>query len=123
MRELPPIIDQPPPGRAARARLWLRGRRLSLAAGVALAQVVAVLVWRPNALAASALALIVLVLAILGLRRVRSGLLRDLLLIVVIAQCLVLAIPLLIGFSFALGLIAAVVILVLLVAAAVRVGR
>jgi len=123
VRQIPPIIDEPPHGAAARARLWLRSRRLSLGAALALAEVVAVLVWRPSTIAASALAFIVLVLAVMGIPRVRKGVLRDLLVIVAIAQGLVLVIPILVGFSFVLGLIAAAVILVLLVAAALRLGR
>ncbi|HWH33078.1 MAG TPA: hypothetical protein VNU01_10445, partial [Egibacteraceae bacterium] len=115
MRQIPPIIDEPPRGAGARARHWLRGRRFSLAGLLALAEVIAVLVWRPGTIAASALAFVVLVLAVMGIGRVRSGLLRDLLVIVAIAQGLVLVIPILIGFSFVLGLIAAAVLLVLLI--------
>lgn len=123
MREIPPIIDQPPPGVTARLRYTLRGRRLSLAAGLALVEVVLILVGRPGTLFASALAFVVLLLAVMAVNRLRDGLLRDLLMIVAIAQGLVLLIPLVIGFSFVLGLVAAAVILALLVAAALRLGR
>lgn len=123
MREFPPIIDQPPPGLVGRLRFLLKGRRLSLAAALALVEVVVVLVGRPSTLFASALAFVVLILAVMGVNRLGDGLLRDLLTVIAIAQGLVLLIPLVIGFSFVLGLIAAAVLLALLVAAALRLGR
>lgn len=123
MERIPPIIDQPPPGVVGRTRYVLRGRRFSLAAALALTEVVVVLVTRPSTLFASALAFLVLVLAVIGIGRLGPGIARDLLMIIAIAQGLVLLIPLVIGFSFILGLIAAAVILALLVAAALRLGR
>jgi hypothetical protein len=123
VREIPPIIDQPERGTAARLSLWLRARRLSLAGALALAEVVAVLATRPSTLFASALVFVVLVLAVMAIPRVPRGVWRDLLVIVAIAQGLVLLIPIVIGFSFVLGLIAAALILALLVAAAFRLGR
>lgn len=122
MRDFPEIIDQRPAGRGPRAGMWIRSRRLSLAAALALVQVLAVLILRPSTLFVSALVFIVLVISVMLIGRTR-GVLRDLLLVVAIAQGLVLLIPLVIGFSFVLGLIAAAVILALLVAAALRLGR
>lgn len=113
----------PPAGASGRARHWLRGRKLSLAAGLALAEVVAMLVFRPSTWVVSALVFIVLVIAVMGVTRMRPGLARDLLTVVAIAQGLVLLIPLVVGFSFILGLVAAAIVLALLVAAALRLGR
>jgi hypothetical protein len=121
VRDLSPIIiDEPPRGTRDRARHWLRSRRISLAAVLALIEVLYVLIARPGTLFFSSLALIVLVLAAFGVSRLRPGVPRDVLLVVAIAQVLVLAIPLVVGFSFLLGIIAAIALLVVVVAAAFR---
>jgi hypothetical protein len=121
VRELPPaIIDEAPRSTRERWGRWLRARRLSLAAVLALAEVLYVLIARPGTLLFSSLALIVLVLAALGISRLGPGIPRDLLLVLAIAQALVLVIPLVVGVSFLLGIIAAVVILVVVIAAAFR---
>lgn len=120
MRDLPGIIDEPPRGSRARTAAWIRGRRFSVAALLALAEIVYVLVARPSTLFIAALAFVLLVLSVMGLTRLKPGLLKDLLLIVAIAQALVLVMPFAIGLGFAVGVIAAIAMLVLLVLAAFR---
>lgn len=114
-----PVIVQPPTGARERARHMLRTRRVAAAAGLALAEVVTVLVTRPGMLAATFMALLVLVAAVAGLRRVGPGLASDALIIVALAQGMVLFIPMLLGFSIALGLIVGAALVALLVVAAV----
>lgn len=113
-----PVIVQPPTGARDRARHVLRTRRVAAAAGLAAAEVVTVLVTRPGMLAATFMALLVLVASIAALRRVRPGLTSDALIIVALAQGMVLFIPMLLGFSIALGLIVGAALVTLLVIAA-----
>lgn len=120
MRELPPIIDERPQGARARASVLLRGRRLSAAALLALAEVIYVLIARPSTLFISALAFIALILAFMGITRIRPGLLRDVLIVIALSQALVLMLPLVIGLGFVVGVIAALGLLALIVAAAFR---
>ena len=88
----PLVIEARPDSPGGRARQWLRGRRVMLSGILALAEVVAFLIWRPSAV-------------------------RDLLWIVAIAQGIVVVIPLVVGLSLvaalvvAIGLIAAVVVI------------
>jgi hypothetical protein len=103
-----------------RMRQWLRGRRLLLSGLLALAEVVAFIVWRPSALLMATVAVILLVVCVMGATRLRAGLLRDLLWIVAIAQGIVVVIPLVVGLSLVAGLIAAVVLIIGLVAVAAR---
>ena len=120
MRDLPRIIDEPPRGNRARAAAWLRGRRFSAAALLALAEIVYVLVARPSTLFIAALAFVLLVLSVMGITRLGPGVVRDALIVVAIAQALVLVMPFAIGLGFAVGVISAIVLLVLLVLAAFR---
>lgn len=120
MAQAPYVIEQRPQGAGARLTLWLRGRRLFIAASIALAEVVALLVWRPSLVLATALAMIVLVLAVLGATRVRKGALRSVLWILALAQGMVVALPLVLGLSVVAGLVTAAVLLVGLVAVALR---
>ena len=119
-QQAPYVIEQGPRGPGARLSLWLRGRRFLLALALALAQVVAVLVWDPSFILVSLLAFLVLVGAISLAVRVRKGVLRDVLVIVAIAEAMVVVLPLLLGLSVVLGLLVAVVLLVALIALAVR---
>jgi hypothetical protein len=103
-----------------RARQWLRGRRLMLSGILALAEVVAFLVWRPSALLMGALAVAVLVVAVALATRVAPGLLRDVLWIVAIAQGIVVVIPLVVGLSLVAALVVAIGLIVAFVVAAAR---
>jgi hypothetical protein len=98
----------------------LRSRRWSIAAVLALIEILYVVFGRPQWLLASALAFVVLVLAVMGIRRVRPGIVRDGLIILAIAQGLVLVIPIAITASFALGLLLAVLVIIGVVIAAFR---
>lgn len=120
MRDLSRIIDEPPRGARAKTQAWLRGRRFSAAALLALAEILYVLIARPGTFVIAALAFVLLVLSVMGISRLGPGLLRDALMVVAIAQALVLVMPFAIGLGFAVGVISAVVLLVLLVLAAFR---
>jgi hypothetical protein len=99
---------------------WLRGRRFMIAGILALAEVIAFIVWRPSALLMAALALLLLIVAVMVAVRLRPGVLRDLLWIVVIAQSLVVVIPLVVGLSLFAGLLVAIVLIVALILVAAR---
>jgi hypothetical protein len=120
MRDYPIVIDEPPKGPRAKASRWLRQRRISAAATLALVEVLAFLVWHRNALLVTSLVVILMVIAVMLATRVKPGLVRDVLWIVAISQGMVAFIPLVLGVSFALATIAAIVILVTLVATAFR---
>jgi len=94
--------------------------RAVIAAVLALIEILYVVFGRPQWLLASALAFVVLVLAVMGIRRVRPGIVRDGLIILAIAQGLVLVIPIAITASFALGLLLAVLVIIGVVIAAFR---
>lgn len=114
------MIEARPPTRRGRARLWLRGRRLALAAVIALAEVVAFIVWRPSALLAASVATILLVLLVPAATRLRAGLLRDVVWVLALAQGIVVVIPLLIGASVVAALLVGVALIVLLLLVALR---
>jgi len=120
MHDAPVVIDEPPRGPAARLSAWLHGRRIFLAALLALVEIVAYVVWRPNAALATTAAVLLLVLTVMGLYRARPGLWRDILLIVAVAQGLVIVLPLAIGLSVFAGVILALVAVVLLIVLAFR---
>lgn len=120
MAQAPYVIEQRPRGAGARLSLWLRGRRLLVAGTAALVEVLALIVWRPSLVLATAAATIVLVLSVLGATRLRKGVVRDLLWIVALAQAMVVVLPLLLGLSLVAGLVTAAVLLVGLVAVALR---
>ena len=84
---------------------------------LALAEVIAFLIWRPSALLMGTLAVVVLVVCVALATRLAPGLLRDVLWIVAIAQGIVVVIPLVVGLSLvtraswsAIGLIVALVV-------------
>jgi hypothetical protein len=120
MRDYPIVIDEPPKGAAEKASRWLRQRRLSVSALIALVEVVAFLVWHRNTLLLTALVVLVMIVAVMAATRVKAGPVRDVLWIVAISQALVAFIPLVLGVSFALGIIAAIVVLVIIVTTAFR---
>ncbi|MFN8110883.1 MAG: hypothetical protein U0Y82_13720 [Thermoleophilia bacterium] len=119
MRDLP-VIDEPPRGMVPRLALWLRQRRLFLAACLALLEVAYIIFGHPGTLMMTVFALLLLVVAVLGMQRVPAGIPRDALMIVAIAQGLVVAVPLVIGLGVALGIVAGLALLVLLAVAAFR---
>ncbi len=116
----PLIIEARPTSARERMRQRLKGRRIMLSGILALVEVLAFIIWRPNALLLATLAVAVLVLSVMGATRLGPGLLRDLLWIVAIAQVIVVAIPLVVGAGVLIGLITAVVLIVALVGVAAR---
>ena len=120
MARVPVIIDEPPRTVSGKASAWLRGRRIMLAAGLALLEVLCYLIWRPGAIASFLVAALVLVLAGMGLGRTRPGLARDLLWIVAIAQALVVALPLAVGISLLAGTLIVIGVLAAIVVIAFR---
>lgn len=116
----PFTIDAAPTSTAGRLQRWLRGRRLMIAALLALAEVVWFLVWRPSGLLMATLATVLLVVCAMGASRIGPGLGRDLLWIVAIAQGIVVAIPLVIGVSVVAALVTGAVIIAALVLVAMR---
>ena len=114
------IIEANPPGLRERLSRTLRGRRLMLAALLALVEVVAVIIWRPGMLLASLVALAVLVGAVWVGTRLRPGVLRDIAWIVAIAQGIVVVVPMLVGFSVMMALVVGLALIAALVLAAFR---
>jgi hypothetical protein len=110
--ELPLIVDERPPGPADRASAWLRGRRIFLAALLALAEVLVYLIQRPSLALSTALVVLVLIVSGWGVLRLRPGLGRDVLLVVAIAQALVVVLPVAIGLSVIAALFMAIVLIV-----------
>jgi hypothetical protein len=103
-----------------RASAWLRGRRVFLAALLALVEVIGFLIWRPGVILATLFAALVLALALMGAGRVRRGLVRDVLIIIAIAQGLIVLLPLVLGFSILAGVLLVVVILAVVAVLAFR---
>jgi hypothetical protein len=91
-----------------------------LAGILALAEVVAFVIWRPSPLLMAALAVVLLIVTVMGAVRLRPGVLRDLLWIVAIAQGLVVVIPLVVGLSVFAGVLVAIVLIVALILVAAR---
>jgi hypothetical protein len=116
----PLVIEARPTTLRGRASRWLRGRRILLAGLLALAEVIAFLVWRPNAFLLVALAVALLVVSLWVATRVAPGLLRDILWIVAIAQAIVVLIPLIVGLSVLAGLLVALVLIIGLILVAAR---
>jgi hypothetical protein len=100
-----------PQGPKDRVHLALRSNFFRLALGLALAEVV-VLLWKhQNWLLGAMAAGLALALAIMLWVRLRAGLVRDLVGVFAIAQAFVVAIPLAVSFSFALGLLVALAVI------------
>lgn len=113
------IIDAGPDGRPVR-RSPLYGRRFISACVLALAEVVALMVWRPGAIIGTLVALVLLIAAVALLSRSGPGLWRDLLAVVAGAQALIIVVPALLAASLLFALLIGGLILVALVAYAVR---
>jgi hypothetical protein len=103
-----------------RASAWLRGRRFFLSAALALAELVAFLVWRPSTLLVTLAAALLLLVAVSAALRIRPGVVRDLLWIVALAQTYLVVVPLVIGLSLAIGMVLAILLLVGLAVVAFR---
>jgi hypothetical protein len=116
----PLVIEARPETTAGRLRQWLRGRRLMLSGILALAEVVAFLIWRPSAVLMGALAVALLVASVAVATRLAPGVLRDVLWIVAIAQGIVVVIPLVVGLSLVAALVVAIGLIVALVVVAAR---
>ena len=87
---------------------------------LALAEVVAFLIWRPSAILMGALAVALLVVSVALATRLPAGVLRDVLWIVAIAQAIVVVIPLVVGLSLVAALVVAIGLIVALVVVAAR---
>jgi hypothetical protein len=118
------VIEAGPDGRPRR-RSPLAGRRLLAVALLALAEVVALAVWRPGVLLGSLIAVAILALAVAGLSRTRPGLWRDVLIGVAGAQGVIVLVPALLAASLFLAVVVGVLLLVaiLFVLLAPRAGR
>lgn len=103
----PPDIEiyadgRPPSDR----RSILAGRRLPIAAGIAVLEVLAIIIWGPGLLLSTLAATAVMVLALwASFKLTKDGLLRDLLWVIALSQGMVVAIPVLLGASFVLAII------------------
>jgi hypothetical protein len=115
-----PLVIEPPPRGTDRLRAWLRRRRVFLAAVLAIAEVVAYLIWRPSLLVVTLLAVLVFVVCAMAFVRMAPGLWRDLILVIGLAQALVVVLPIAIGLSFALALIIALLAIIALAIVAFR---
>lgn len=81
---------------------------------------IAFLIWRPGVILATLFAALVLALALMGAGRVRRGLVRDVLIIIAIAQGLIVLLPLVLGFSILAGVLLVVAILAVVAVLAFR---
>ena len=120
MAEPPLIIEAGPTSPADRVRRWLRGRRVMLSGILALAEVLAFIIWRPSAALLAALAIALLVVSVFAATRLRPGLVRDVMWIIAIAQGIVVVIPLVVTASLIAALAVGVLLIVALVVVAAR---
>lgn len=118
--DLPLIVDGPPTTRRERMRAGVRRRIVPAAAVLALVEVVAFLIWRPSFWLVSIFAFLLMIVAFMAWARLKPGVLRDLVLIVAIAQGLVTVLPLAIGLSVFAGIILAVIVVIGLLVAVSR---
>lgn len=115
-----PVIEANPPGFRHRLSERIRARRVLIAAILALVEVVAVVVWRGSALLLAVLALAILVAAVAIAVRLTPGPVRDLLWIVAMAQSVIVVIPLVVGASFIVAVLLAMLLVAGLIAVALR---
>jgi hypothetical protein len=97
----------------------LKTRRFSIAAVLALVEFLYIAIWHSGWIVAALVAVLLLVAAVAGIRRVRNGVARDALIVIAIAQGLAL-IPIAIIASFALVIVLAVFAMIGVVVAAFR---
>lgn len=105
------------PGR--RGPNWLQGRRLMIAAGIAVAEVVIYLLLDPSRWIGILVVGAILAACIALSGRIAPGVGRDLVLIAGLAQAMVIALPVLVGF---VTLVAAALLVLLLIAVFVVIG-
>jgi len=98
----------------------LRRRRWSIAAVLALVEMLYVIFGHPTWFLASIVALLVLGLSVWIIGRLRPGIVRDALIIVAIAQAMVVIIPIATLAGLALGLVLALLVLAGVVVVAFR---
>jgi len=98
----------------------LRRRRWSIAAVLALVEMLYVIFGHPTWFLATIVALLVLGISVWAIGRLRPGIVRDALIIIAIAQALVVVIPIATLAGIALGLVLALVVLVGVVVVAFR---
>ena len=114
----------PPPGnRVDRARGMLRSRMFPIALVLALAEVIALVVWRGSTLLGVVAAGLVLAIAMWAWLRLRPGITRDVVGLVAVAQGFVVAVPLVIGLSSLVALVVALALIGGLVAMVFRSAR
>jgi len=103
----PPDIEVYADGRPPSTRSsFLAGRRLPVAAGLAVVEVIVIFIWGPGLILSTLLAAMVLVAATwASFTIITKGFARDLLWIIALAQGMVVAIPLLFGASFILAIV------------------
>ena len=116
-----PVITIEDPSRlpGGRGSNWLHGRRLAIAAGLAFAEVVAYLIIDPARWFGILLVGAVLAGCIAMSGRMKPGLGRELVLVAGLAQAMVIALPVLVGF---VTLVVATLLVLLLIAVFVVVG-
>lgn len=98
---------------------WLQGRRLMIAAGIAVAEVVIYLLLDPSRWIGILVVGAILAACIALSGRIAPGVGRDLVLIAGLAQAMVIALPVLVGF---VTLVAAALLVLLLIAVFVVIG-
>jgi hypothetical protein len=125
VERLPVItVEERPPGWTGRASEWLRHRRLAVAALLALAEVIAYAVVRPGFLLGIVIVGLALVVCFAAGGRLESGLARDIVMVIALAQAMVIALPILGAlFSLFIGVILVLAVIALFVAIAVRFRR
>ena len=112
-------LDDPSAPPAPVRRSALRSRRFAVAGGLALAEIVAYVAIEPSRWFAVVLVGAVLAACIALSGRVAPGLGRDLIVVTGIAQALVIALPLLLGF---VQLVFAAVLVIVLIALFITIG-
>lgn len=112
-------LDDPSAPPAPVRRSALRSRRFAVAGGLALAEIVAYVAIEPSRWFAVVLVGVVLAACIALSGRVAPGLGRDLIVVTGIAQALVIALPLLLGF---VQLVFAAVLVIVLIALFITIG-
>lgn len=117
-------IEEIPTTPEGRAQRWLRGRKLAIAAGLALAEVIAFLIFSPSRIL-SILAvggLLAVCIAVGG--RLKRGLLRDIVFVIGLAQGMVIALPVLAGIvSLAIAGLVALALIALFIMIGLRLRR
>lgn len=98
---------------------WLQGRRLMIASGIAVAEVVVYLLFDPSRWLGILVVGAILAVCIASSGRMRPGVGRDLVLVAGLAQAMVIALPVLVGF---VTLVVAAFLVLLLIALFVVIG-